>query len=208
MVFLPEQIASNLLSGPEFHRMPWDVAPTDLKEAFTKALEAKEMASAATVHLQITKHEAEIIKNEWDAEARELVREDKPLPSRDSTDRANFKVINAQEDLEQAETVAREAEFQLGVSLNKPELRTEWQEAMQKQLDADKKILEAKSVEVIRVTNRIQQLQSFSNCMGVWPHYGAPEIDQNNYVSVTIQEALNAKLWQQPQPAAEAKFQS
>ena len=207
-MFLPSQIASNVTGGPEYFRMPWEVAPKVLQDAFKNALEKIEATSAAATELQITKDEAEFAKLKWDAQAKELVRADKALPSRDETDRANLKVIIAEENLNTATIAQNEAEHDLGQLLNQDELRAEWREAMQKQLEADQKNLEAKSVEVIRLTERIQQLQSFSTWSGVWPHYGTPEIDQNNYVARTIQEALNAKLWTQPLPAQEAKFQS
>lgn len=198
MSFTPNQIASNLVGRPEHQRKPWEFAPKEILEAFKAANEASEAHRESAVNVQVAEVNAQTAQAEWDAKALELVRADKPLPSRDDLDRANLKVIAATQDVHDTRLGEAKAEVKLGGLLSEEANRDKWLEAMNTQLEAAKKKLAAKAPEVIELTDLIQQLQAFSTFLVVWPQYGNPEMPQHNYVSTTISEALNAQLHAKP----------
>ena len=200
MTFQPSQIGGNIAAAPDYHRLPWANAPKALRAAFEKALDAKAANDEASVNKQAAKIESEIAKAKYDVDATESVRTSGKLPDSDEKEIANYRLMAAEQDVHTTYMAQLSAESELGALLDIESNRDVWREAMEKQLVADQKELADKAGVVIDLTNRIQQLSSYATFLSVWPHYGAPAIEQSNYVAKTIDQALNTKLAIKPVP--------
>lgn len=198
MTFSPNSIGSNLASSPDYYRLPWATAPKPVLAAFEKAIAANEAHDEATINEQTAKIEAKAAQAKYDIDATESVRKTGKLPASDEKEISNYRLKAAEQDVHTALMAKHAAEGVLGGLLNEESTRDAWLAAMEKQLEADKKLLGEKATEVIELTNRIQQAASYSTFLVVWPHYGAPALDVNNYVSKTIDAALNTRLHQKP----------
>lgn len=201
-MFTPNQIAGNITSLSEENLLPLTVAPKNVRDAFAAVRQAQRAVGEAAVEKSAAEISVEQARIEYETKAIEQVRADKPMPSREELDRAELKVKIAQQDIPAAELAQLSAEAKLAAILNTDETRDKWREAMQTQLEADQAKLSKVATEVIQLTNRINQLRSFSIWAGVWPYAGSPTIDSQHVVARALDEVLNATLWVKPMPEA------
>lgn len=192
------QLAANQIGRAEEYRLPWNNAPKVLRDAIEAADKAIVDAHEALADIEEAEINASEIKNVWNAKAEALVRDGKPLPSRNEVEAAEFAVEIAKKDSTKAELEVRRTEAVLAGVLEEEKNRDSWVDGMQKQLDADQKRLSELSGETLTLVNRISQLRAYSAWLSVYPVQGQPEVQAQNELTTALNNALNVKLILKP----------
>lgn len=197
-MFSSMQLAANQIGRAEEYRLPWNNAPKVLRDAIEAADKAIVDAHEALADIEEAEINASEIKNVWNAKAEALVRDGKPLPSRNEVEAAEFAVEIAKKDSTKAELEVRRTEAVLAGVLEEEKNRDSWVDGMQKQLDADQKRLSELSGETLTLVNRISQLRAYSAWLSVYPVQGQPEVQAQNELTTALNNALNVKLILKP----------
>lgn len=202
MSFTNSQLAANQVSQDESNRLPWAVAPAKMKAALAEADQAVNEFHERVTDKQDFEIEASKAIAEWDAKAAENVAAGKGLPDTKAKDLALYKAKAADGEITKAEGKIRGTENALGVLIGDEKLRTEWVDAMEKQLEADQNRLSELSPEVSLLMTRISQLHRYSAWLATYPASGSPDFVTSTGFEAALNEALNTKVKRPATPEA------